>query len=77
MTHPWDPDDILCLLKPFFGKIILISKSTIVIALLTKHVVSALEWCIAMKSDVDLFLRCWWRSKFIKDLNSAFKFVCL
>lgn len=43
VTHPWDPDDILCLLKPFFSKIILISKSAIVIALLTKHVVSALE----------------------------------
>ena len=43
VTHPWDPDDILCLLKPLFNKILLISKRTIVTPLLTEHVVSALE----------------------------------
>ena len=42
-THPRDPDDILCLLKPLFNKILLISKRTIVTPLLTKQVVSALE----------------------------------
>lgn len=32
MTHLWDPDNILCLLKPLFSKILLISKRTIVTA---------------------------------------------
>lgn len=72
MTQPWDPDAMLylwTLLSSF-----LISKRTIVTALLTKQAASALMYCRSMKPEIGGFLRGWWRFKFVGGLNSALGF---